>query len=301
MSKRRIRPINIAGLNGRVLQLESANSAKQIVLIYGVHSSIERMYSTAEFLSDYGRVTLPDLPGIGGMDSFYKIGRKASLDNYADYLYTFLLSAKLTKSITIMAMSFGFIVVTRMLQRHPDAQVWVKDLISFVGFGRAADFADDYKAKKMLPLCRLLSTRSGGWAVKKIVFNPLSLQLMFRIFGLFNPKYQHAMATRPAESRKMEQDLWSRNDARTRFAIYVIFFTFDLTRFRPPINLTVYDMTTKTDQYFDPARVRLSLSQLYVKSISYEANMALHAPSIIGDKADVSRIFSAEVKSLLAR
>src|SRR5690606_17005732 len=130
-----IEPLVVNGLRGRLLHIPaSGKGKKQTVLIYGIHSSHERMYSMALFLSEYGSVTMPDLPGIGGMDSFYSIGRKPTLDEYADYLYTVLKTRGLQQHVTIVAMSFGFLVVTRMLQRHEDARGWFDDIISFVGF-----------------------------------------------------------------------------------------------------------------------------------------------------------------------
>ena len=116
--------ININGLAGRLLKLPPVSGAKnkQILLIYGMHSSLERMYSTANFLSRYGAVTLPDLPGIGGMTPFYEIGHKPSLDSYADYLYSLLKARKLQSRVTVVSMSFGFLVLTKMLQKYPEAQ-----------------------------------------------------------------------------------------------------------------------------------------------------------------------------------
>jgi len=90
-----IAPLEIAGLRGRVLELPAQKGGgKTVLLIYGLHSSLERMYSTAQFHSRYAKVIMPDLPGIGGMESFYKIGRKPDLESYADYLYAFIKSRR---------------------------------------------------------------------------------------------------------------------------------------------------------------------------------------------------------------
>lgn len=298
-----IADFSLNGLRGRRLCMPSSgsNQPQSILLIYGIHSSLERMYSTAEFLSDFGSVTMIDLPGIGGMDSFYSIGLKPTLDTYADYLYSALKSLKLCQGVKVVAMSFGFLVVTRMLQKHPDAQAWFDDVISFVGFGRTSDF-NDYKRKhrNYLPISTLFSTSLGGWLVKRVVFNPLSLRLMFGIFRTFNPKYKHGMATDPDGSLAMELELWQKNDARTRFELYKLIFDFDLTRGTThPIKVRLHDMTTPSDQYFNPKKVSETLTLLYSKVSRSTANMLLHAPSIIGDKQAVGKVFSDEAKAIL--
>ena len=86
-------------------------------MLYGHHSSLERVYGLAEDMSQYGNVTIPDYPGFGGMDSFYKIGMKPTLDNLADYLATFVKLRYRGKKVTIVGMSLGFVIATRMLQR----------------------------------------------------------------------------------------------------------------------------------------------------------------------------------------
>ena len=83
-----IKPIHINGLNGRMLRVRpNTHKNVEILLLYGHHASIERMLGVAEVLARYGGVTMPDYPGFGGMDSFYKIKQKPTLDNYADYMW----------------------------------------------------------------------------------------------------------------------------------------------------------------------------------------------------------------------
>src|SRR5581483_611837 len=106
-------PLNINKLEGRMLYAPSTSSAQRnILLVYGHHAMLERWWSLVQNLTEYGNVTMPDLPGFGGMDSFYKIGRKPTIDDFADYLAAFIKLRFRRKRITIVAISFGFIVVT---------------------------------------------------------------------------------------------------------------------------------------------------------------------------------------------
>src|SRR5262245_38040269 len=116
-----IRPLEMNGLKGRMLFMPAPkNKKRNILLVYGHHSSIERMYGVAEDMNQYGEVIMPDLPGNGGMDSYYKIGIKPTLDTMADYLAAFIKLRYKNKRVTICGMSLGFVITTRMLQKYPD-------------------------------------------------------------------------------------------------------------------------------------------------------------------------------------
>src|SRR3954468_11091969 len=109
-------PLNINGLDGRMLKLPAPATkqaqGREILFVYGHHSSLERWWGLVQVLNRYGAVTMPDMPGFGGMDSFYKIGRKPTIDNMADYLAAFIKLRYKRKKIVIVGMSFGFAVAT---------------------------------------------------------------------------------------------------------------------------------------------------------------------------------------------
>src|SRR5487761_1162679 len=84
-------PLNINKLEGRMLYAPANGSEdRNILLVYGHHAMLERWWSLVENLCEYGNVTMPDLPGFGGMDSFFTIGKKPTIDAYADYLAAFI-------------------------------------------------------------------------------------------------------------------------------------------------------------------------------------------------------------------
>ena len=81
-----ISPMTVQGLRGRKLVMPSFNTDKtdnQIMMLYGLHSSIERMQGIIENIADEGTVTVPDIPGFGGMQSLYSIGIKPTADALA--------------------------------------------------------------------------------------------------------------------------------------------------------------------------------------------------------------------------
>ena len=135
-----IAPLSINRLSGRVLQIPNKKKKRQIMLVYGHHSSIERYYGFAEDLSQYGSVTMPDLPGFGGMDSLYKIGEEATIDTLADYLAAVIKLKYKKERFSLAGFSIGFAIVTRMLQKYPDIAKQVELLISVAGFTHNEDF-----------------------------------------------------------------------------------------------------------------------------------------------------------------
>ncbi len=302
--KNEVSELDISGLTGRLLKLPAPKDKDaDILLVYGVHSSMERMYTTAKFHSRYGRVWMPDLPGFGGMDSFYQIGREPNLDDYADYVYTFMRTYKLDyKKIRIVAMSFGFLVVTRMLQKYPELVENVEFVVSFVGFGKTADFSVATLKKPYVKAAMNFGiTKGGSTLISSLLFNKLSLRVMFAFFWVFNPnpKYRHETKQERSSATKMELDLWSSNDARTKFYTYKVLSDFDLTKGQKPINLDLHDIITPTDQYFDSKSVSATLSKLYKRSSTYMANLKLHAPSVIGNETQVANIYPDAIKKIL--
>jgi pimeloyl-ACP methyl ester carboxylesterase len=84
--------LDMNGLEGRMSHLPARNKKqkREILFIYGHHSSIERWWGLSLELNKLGAVTVPDLPGFGGMKSLYKIGQAPTIDNLADYLAAFV-------------------------------------------------------------------------------------------------------------------------------------------------------------------------------------------------------------------
>src|SRR5882762_5267934 len=133
--------LNMNGMQGRMVHVPAPKGkTREILYVYGHHSSLERWWGLVQELNKYGAVTMPDLPGFGGMDTFFKIGQKPTLDAYADYLAAFIKLRYKNKKVTIAGLSFGFLVATRMLQRNPELIKKVDVLVSVVGFTHRDDF-----------------------------------------------------------------------------------------------------------------------------------------------------------------
>jgi hypothetical protein len=163
--KKYIFPLNMNKLRGRMLIVPKlrANSKTEFLVIYGQKSTLEKWLSLALELSKYGNVTMPDLPGFGGMQSFYKINEKPTIDNYADYLAAFIKLRYRRKKIVIIGLSFGFVVVTRMFQKYPDMTSRVNFVINVSGFCHKDDIRlSKWKKSRITSMSKLFTYYSAS-------------------------------------------------------------------------------------------------------------------------------------------
>ncbi len=294
--------LNMNGLEGRMLKLKSnKNKANDILFVYGHHSNIERWSGLIQVLSDYGNVTVPDLPGFGGMDSFYKIHKKPTIDNYADYLATFIKLRYKSKNITIVGLSFGFICLTRMLQRHPELSKQVTLLISIVGFTHKDDFT-------------FSKSRYNFYKYTTLLFDGYLTSLIFRYFFLnrlvlsnvysktHNAKHKFKNINSKADYKRLinfEIELWHCNDVRTW--LYTTREFLRLDNCKKKINLPVWHVSTKNDNFFNNKIVEQHMRIIFSDFINSFSNAPNHAPSVILDKKSASKMIPAKLKKELNR
>jgi pimeloyl-ACP methyl ester carboxylesterase len=300
--QKHIQPLNMNGLSGRMLKLPaSANSKKQkrdILLIYGHHASLERMYGIAAALSEFGSVTMPDLPGCGGMESFHKLGMKPNLDTMADYVASFIKLRYKGKKITIVGMSLGFAIVTRMLQRYPEICDKVDILISVVGFSHRYDFIfSKYRSFSYLALSSFFSHKLPAAFFYNVILHPTVIRTAYS--KTHNAKKK--MANLSPEEKKFaiefEVDLWRQDDTRTYMAMAAQFLTIDNCKLHVP--LAVHHISVAGDQYFDHSVVEQHMRVVFTDFTEHEAIIPNHAPSILATKEEADPFIPKSVKKLL--
>lgn len=296
-----IAPLIINGLRGRVLNLPSTKkkAGREILLVYGHHSSLERMYGIAESMTKYGKVTMPDLPGFGGMDSLYKIGEKPTLDKFADYLATFIRLKYKNRPITIGAMSFGFVIVTKMLQKYPELVKQVDLLISLVGFSSCSDFKFKKSTFWTFKTC---SAIFSGWLpaglLKLFILRGPLIRLTYLTISRGNYKMRDADKMERRKRIDFEIKLWQSNDIRTYMYTTQVMMHLNLTKQK--INLPLKHIAVNNDQYFDNASVRRNFSKIFKKVKIYKSKMPAHAPTVISRAEEVDMFITKEIKRELA-
>ncbi len=274
---------------------------RDILFVYGHHSSLERWWGLIQVMNRYGSVTMPDLPGFGGMDSFYKIGKKPTIDNLADYLASFIKLRYKRKKIVIAAMSFGFVIVTRMLQRSPELSKKIILLVSIVGFAHKDDFIFSKRRYLFyLQASRLMSLRLPAIIFRYTALNPIVLKTVYG--RTHNAKHKFAQAENAEQLQNIKQvevGLWHANDVRTWAFTSVEFLKLDNCQKRVPLPL--WHVAAKNDHFFDGHLVEQHLRIIYKDFHSAQVDLEAHAPSVIADEKMAAPLVPEKLRRALRR
>ncbi len=243
-----IATIYINGMHGRMLRLPSTVKNKEILIVYGRNQNLEQLFYLAKELNKYGNVTIPDIPGFGGMQSFYKIGEKPILDNLADYLAAFIKLRYSRRKVTIFGLGFGFIVVTRMLQKYPNLMKKINILINYGGFiHKDAIILDRGTYVLMHYSADILSWRLPAWSLKYFFLKPYLMSWIY---------------SRSSNNSSYNLEEINQSDLRTFLKATSIMLKLDLSDHQ--INLTVYNIPIKQD-WLDEQLVEQHLNVVYQK------------------------------------
>jgi pimeloyl-ACP methyl ester carboxylesterase len=297
-----IMPLNMNGLQGRMMHMPALNGKKrEILFIYGHHSSLERWFGLAQVLNRYGAVTSPDLPGFGGMQSFYKIGKKPSIDNMADYLAAFVKMRYKRKSVTIVGLSFGFVVVTRMLQRYPDLAKKVDMIVSVVGFAHKDDFTFSSSRRLMY---RGLS-RTFSLPVASSIFRAIALHpSILRVFYAHTHNARHKLSGLEEDEleQMMEVEVWLWRNNELRTYMYTTNQMMRLDNCKKQIDLPVWHVGVTGDHFFDNDLVEQHLQVVFSKLTTMKVTgLMKHAPTVIATVKDAAPFIPLRLRRELSR
>ncbi len=294
-------PLYMNGLSGRMLKLPAPKGRRrEILLIAGLHTSIERIFGLAEYLNRYGSVTSPDLPGFGGMETLYSIGEKPDLDTMADYLAAFIKFRYRRRRFTVIAVSYGFSVVTQMLQRYPELAGRVDLLVSISGTVNKHEFR--WKRSSILSLhfiAWLTSHRLPAALVKLFILRGPVIRGLYSLAENRHPKLKDANPKERQARLDFEIKLWKLNDYRTYAAASLTIFRLDQTK--TPIKLPVVHVAVDDDHYFDSTLVEQDMRLIYGDFEIIKTKLAAHAPTILATPKDVEPFVPRRVRELLRK
>ena len=284
-----------------MLNLPSPNKSKRNMLfIYGSHSSIERWWGVAQELNKYGPLVMPDLPGLGGMTPMYKIGRQPNLDNMADYLAAFIKLKYRNKNITLVGMSLGFTIATRMLQKYPELVKKVDLLVSVVGFAHKDDFVWTRRRHMVyLTASRFFSLKWPSIFFKHTALQPAVLRGGYHKTHNARNKFAEVSGDELERSMEAEIELWKINDIRTQFKHYVEILTLDNTTV--PVKLPVHHVAVKNDHFFDNIRVEQHMRQIFSDFHIYHSKMSSHAPTVMASAKDAAPLIPEGMRKMLKK
>ncbi len=235
--------------------------SQEFLIVYDRHSSIERWWNVAQSYSRYGAITMPDLPGFGGMDSFYSINKTPDLDSMADYLASFVKWRYKRKKVKFIGIGYGFLVATRMLQRYPDLAKKVELIISIGGYTHYEDLAFTKQTlRRYRYSVRFLSTRPIAFLFRHIALNPYVLR---QIYDQQSSNTDGVKDTSNKHMQWVEKQLifWRCNDVRTRWVTAYDMLTVDNCRKQIPI--AVWRVPTDTDRYVSMHHVEQHLHVVF--------------------------------------
>lgn len=293
-----IEPLLMNGLEGRMLYVPAKGSKKrEIMLVYGQHASIERMASLAEEFSRYGNVTLPDLPGFGGMQPFYKIGERPDIDTMADYLAAFVKLRYNRKRLSIIGVSYGFIVATRMLQKYPELVRKVDLIVSVVGFVHHEDFRFKPEHMRLMRAgTRLFSYRLPAALLKYVFLRGPFIRFTYWLVADTHAKMKDANKTERKRRVDFEIILWKINDIRTYMDTINGMLFLDLCN--KPVKLPVYHVSVDGDQYFDNYKVEQHMKVIYDDFKEFKAVLGAHMPTIVASSKEVAPLIPSGLRRL---
>lgn len=293
-----IKPLEIDRLFGRILEFSPAKKSddhRTIILVYGQHASLERVFGIAEYLSQFGRVLVPDLPGFGGMAPWRRKGQKPNFENYAKYLGSFIdqkVGSK--KPIQIVGMSFGFWAVTRLFQLRPDLAKRCRLVASLVGFvdGRSMKFGF-WQRHFYLKTTWLIQNPTLAWVFNRICLPPPLLRFVYSRTSLWKDKLS---GVSPADKKALvdfEVNLWQINDTATWASTARQMMTKNL-KGQPPVETALLHIATDNDQYIDPQKNRADLEQVYGRVDIVTVKTPAHAPPVIANARQVAKLLPAD-------
>ncbi len=295
-----VAPLNINGLEGRVLRLPAPkNRKREILLLYGSHANLERMFGLAEEFNKFGAVTLPDLPGFGGMDSLYSIGRKPDIDTMADYLASFVKMRYKRRRFTIIGMSYGFIVATRMLQRYPALAKNVEFIVSIVGFAHKDDFKIPKRTFFWMKFGTSILQHRLPCLVAQVALKGPTIRAAYNLVADRHAKMKDADELERQRRIDFEIVLWKCNDLRTYF--YTAHSMFHLDLCDKQATVPVYHVAVSSDQYFDNTIVEQHLAIIYPIVHVIPVTLTAHMPTIVATAKDAAPFIPRKLRTILAR
>lgn len=294
-------PLNMNGLQGRMLRMPAPPKRnREILVVYGHHALLERWWGLVQNYNELGAVTMPDMPGFGGMDSFAKIGKKPTIDNYADYLAAFIKLRYKRRRISIVGISFGFVVATRMLQRYPELVKKVDILVSTVGFMHKDDFLFKQRQRKVFRVAtRIFATRPVALVIRYCFLNTFVLRTLYARLPAGKRRAVEVGPEDFALMLRFDAKLWQANDVRTHWLTTSEFLGLDNCTTR--IDLPVWHVASKYDHYFNNHIVKEHMLVVFQEYHQAMTNTKAHTPSILADKKGLAVLVPSKLRRELTR
>jgi len=293
--------LDMNGLLGRmqIVRAKERVVKAEILLLGGHHTSIERMASFTEYFSQFGDVVVPDLPGFGGMASFYEIGQVPTFDSYADYLAAFMKLRYKKRRVIIVGLSFSVPVAVKTLQKYPELQKKVDILISLSGFTHYQDFKfGRFEISFLKGLTSFLSWQIPAYLINKTLLRRKIVEAVYKIDYLNRKNNTRSNEARFNKRVKLDAELWVINDFRTAMRTYKEMFKLDLCSDQQ-MNVPIFHVMSDQDQYFHKT---VSDQHFQIISSKFQAGSSIksaHVPHIDATLSEIKDYIPAKLHKKL--
>jgi pimeloyl-ACP methyl ester carboxylesterase len=230
----------------------------------------------------------------------YKIGLYPDLDSMADYLAAFVKLKYNRKRLTMVGISYGLNVATRMLQKYPELSKKVDLLISLVGFVHYEEFK--YKPLQLQLLrfgTRIFSYRIPAWIAKVFFLRSPFIIAAYTMVARSHAKMKDADAQERKRRINFEIFLWKCNDIRTYMYTINGMFHVDLCDKR--VKLPIHHVSVAGDQYFDNYKVEQHMRVIFEDYKEHKAIMNAHMPTIVATSKEIAPLIPKSLRRLLAK
>jgi len=290
-----IEDIELNGMRGRMVNAPARKpKAKHvnILFVHGHHSSLERLAGVAELLSVYGNFCLPDMPGFGGMEHLYKVGLKPSIDNLADYMAAFIkLQYGSRKKVVLVGYSMGFLVVTRMLQKYPELNKQIVDIVAIAGFVHHDDLKFTTARRRFYMVSAyIMGSRPASWFIRELFMRKWFLGTIYTRLHNAKDKFTGLSNEDLKKMVNFEVKLWRINHVPTWCYTTREMLKVDLITEAPHIPLNLIMVTIGKDRYFDNASTEQHMRIIFNKVRVLESEVENHGGSVVAT-ADDARVF----------
>lgn len=275
----------------------TSRSKNEILIVYGQKSSIEKWFPLANELSKYGSVTIPDLPGFGGMESFYKLGIKPTIDDYADYMAAFIKLKYRRKRLSIVGLSFGFVIITRMLQKYPELSKKINLLFNVSSFSHHSDLKVNKFQKVRLRIYTKFFTLNLPASIYRAIilrphlYNRLSKRM--RLIQQKSPDNQKEFK----EKYRFDLKLRRKNNVKTQ--MFTLNQLLSLDNLLQTVDLPVWTVNGIHESHLNLDRVNQHLNVVYSKVHKIKVKKHSQDPFMFYSDADIEAMMPARVKNLL--
>lgn len=299
-----IEDIELNGLSGRMVNAIARNAKAReinILFVHGHHSSLERLSGVTDLLMDYGNFCLPDMPGFGGMDHLYSINEKPSVDNLADYMAAFVkLHYGSRKKIILVGYSFGFLIVTRMLQKYPELQKRCVSVVALAGLLHQDDLKFTKKRRMFYFVSsKIVGSRIGSWVTREIFLRKWFLSSFYTRSHNAKDKFKGLDSANKKRMVDFEINLWRINHIPTWCYTSREMLRSDLVTGVTPLPVSLYSVIVDSDRYFESNVVEQHMRIAYNKVKTYKATADQHGGSMVETAEDAMPFFPKAIRKYL--